>query len=79
MTSYYFWLVLFGFAGYLIITDESIAAAFYYVMKLIRFQYEKQKWWFLHNPRNPIVKYLMWRRSMKMAEEMMKELEKHNK
>ena len=79
MTSYYFWLVLFGFAAYLIVTDESVSAAFYYVTKLVKFQYEKQKWWLLHNPRNPIVKYLMWRRSMKMAEELMKEFAEKNK
>jgi len=24
-----------------------------------------------HNPRNPVVKYLIYRRSMKMAEELM--------
>ena len=30
-------------------------------------------WWIINNPRNPIVKYLMWRRSMKMAEDIMKE------
>jgi hypothetical protein len=29
----------------------------------------------LHNPRNPVVKYLMWRRSMKLAKKLMRELE----
>jgi len=36
-------------------------------------QYEKIKWWLIYNPQNPVVKYLMWRKSMKMAEELMKE------
>jgi len=27
----------------------------------------------LNNPRNPVVKYLMWRRSMKLAKELMDE------
>ena len=76
MNSYYFWLIVFAFAAYFIVTDNSVAAAFYYVVKLVKFQYEKQKWWLLHNPRNPLVKYLMWRRSMKLAKEMMEELNK---
>jgi hypothetical protein len=41
--------------------------------QLARVQYEKAKWWILHNPANPIVKYLIWRRSIKLAEELMKE------
>jgi hypothetical protein len=41
--------------------------------QLARVQYEKTKWWILHNPANPIVKYLMWRRSMKLAKELMDE------
>ena len=76
MNSYYFWLIVFAFAAYFIVTDNSVAAAFYYVVKLIKFQYEKQKWWLFHNPRNPLVKYLMWRRSMKLAKELMEELNK---
>ena len=76
MNSYYFWLIVFAFSAYFIVTDNSVAAAFYYVVKLVKFQYEKQKWWLLHNPRNPLVKYLMWRRSMKLAKELMEELNK---
>jgi len=62
MIAHNLWIVVFLLALYLIITDESIAIAFYYVIKIVRFNYEKQKWWLLHNPRNPIVKYFMWRR-----------------
>ena len=76
MNSYYFWLIVFVFVAYFVATDNSAAAAFYYLMKSLKFQYEKQKWWLLHNPRNPLVKYLMWRRSMKLAKEMMEELNK---
>jgi hypothetical protein len=75
MTSYYIWLTVFAVVMYFIVTDESIAAAFYYITKLAKSNYEKQKWWLLHNPRNPVVKYLMWRRSMKLAKELMSELE----
>jgi hypothetical protein len=47
--------------------------------QLARVQYEKVKWWTFHNPANPIIKYLIWRRSMKMAEELMKEFEEKSK
>jgi len=33
----------------------------------------------LNNPRNPVVKWLMYRKSMKMAEELMKEFEGRDK
>lgn len=75
MTSYYISVTIFAVAMYFIVTDESIAAAFYYAIKLAKSNYEKQKWWLLNNPRNPVVKYLMWRRSMKLAKELMDEYE----
>ena len=47
--------------------------------QLARVQYEKVKWWAVHNPANPIIKYLMWRRAYKLAEELQKEiLERQN-
>ena len=47
--------------------------------QLARVQYEKTKWWILHNPANPIVKYMMWRRAYRLAEEMQQEIESRNK
>ena len=76
MTSYYFWFGIFIFVAYLIATDDSVAYAVTLVSKIIKFEYEKQKWWLLHNPRNPIVKYLMWRRALRLAKELEKELKK---
>jgi hypothetical protein len=73
MTSSYIWFSIFFCAAYLIITDESIAAVFYMLIQLAKFQYEKTKWWTLHNPKNPIVKYLIWRRSMKIAKQLEQE------
>jgi hypothetical protein len=64
------------FVGYLILTDESVAYAFALVSKLIKFQYEKQKWWLLNNPRNIIVKWFMWRRALRIAKELEKEFKK---
>ena len=76
MTSYYFWFGIFMFIGYLIVTDNSVAYAFALVLKLIKFQYEKQKWWLLHNPRNPVVKWFVWRRALRIAKGLEKEFKK---
>ena len=64
------------FVGYLIVTDESVAYAFTLVSKLIKFQYEKTKWWIWNNPQMPWAKYLMWRRSLRIAKELEKEFKK---
>jgi hypothetical protein len=75
MNSVYLYLLIFGCIAYLITTDESVAALINYSSRLLRFQYEKVKWILLNDPRNPIVKYLMYRKSLKIAEELMKEFE----
>jgi hypothetical protein len=71
MDSHYIIFSLFAVAAYFIVTDESVAAAFFYVTKLVKAYTQRQWWWFLHNPRNPVVKYLIYRRSLKLAEEIM--------
>jgi hypothetical protein len=71
MTAQYLWLIVFSFALYFIITDESVAAAFYYAIRLAKAYIQRQWWWFTHNPKNPVVKYLIYRRSLKLAQEMM--------
>ena len=79
MSSYYIYFIIFFCIAYLIITDQSVARGFYMLTQLARVEYEKTKWWILHNPANPIVRYLMWKRSMKLAKELMSELESKNK
>jgi len=64
------WFALFAVALYFIVSDESIAAAFYYVTKIVKVYLERQWWWLTHNPRNPVVKYFMYRRSLKLAKEL---------
>lgn len=78
MTYSYIYLILFAFAAYLILTDQSVARAFLFVFDLIRFQYEKYRWIIIYHPKTPWARYSMHRRSMKMAEELMKELNKKN-
>lgn len=79
MEIYYIWILLFIVAAYLIITDSSISQSVYYISKLFKFQYEKIKWWLINNPKNPIVKYLIWKRAMKMAKELEEEFKTKNK
>jgi hypothetical protein len=76
MTDYYFWFGIFTFIFYLVATDDSVSYAVVLVSKIVRVRYERTKWWVLHNPANPIVKYMMWRRAWKMAEEFKKEFGK---
>ncbi len=79
MTYYYAWFALFAIVAYLIATDNSIARAFYMLTQLARVQYEKVKWWVQNSPSNIFVRWLIHRRSMKMAKELMKEFEEKNK
>jgi hypothetical protein len=79
MNTTYIYFVIFFCIAYLIITDQSVARGFYLLTQIVRVQYEKTKWWILHNPANPIVKYIMWRRAYKLAEEIQKEIESKNK
>ena len=79
MTTYTIWLIIFFCIAYLIATDSSVARGFYMLTQLARVQYEKVKWWVQHSPDNIIVRWLIHRRSMKIAKELMKELEEKNK
>lgn len=79
METYYIWLILFAVVGYIIVSDRNVLDAFVYIFDITKNNIIKQIWWLKNNPKNPIVKYLMHRRSMKMAEELMKEFESKNK
>ena len=79
MNTTYIYFVIFFCIGYLIVTDQSVARGFYLLTQIVRVQYEKTKWWILHSPDNIIVKWLIHRKSMKMAKELMRELEEKNK
>jgi hypothetical protein len=79
MNPYYIWFVIFFCIGYLIITDNSVAKLFILLTKLVEVEYQKVKWWVMHNPANPIVRYFMWRRAYKLAKELQRELESNSK
>lgn len=78
MITLYFWLGLFLIIGYFVVTDNSLATFFVLTQKRIELEYEKLKWRIMQSPDNPIVKYMIWRRSIKLAEELRKELNEKN-
>jgi hypothetical protein len=75
MTAQYIYLVIFFCIGYLIITDQSIAKAVVYVTQIVKNKFQVFLWWLVHNPNTIWARYSMHRRSMKLAEELMKELQ----
>lgn len=76
MITLYFWLGLFLIIGYFVVTDNSLATFLVLTQKRIELEYEKLKWRIMQSPDNPIVKYMIWRRSIRLAKELRKELEK---
>lgn len=77
--TYYAWVAIFAIVAYIIISDRNVADAFVYIFDIIKNKIVRQIWWLKNNPRNPIVKYLMWRRSNQLAKELMDELQSKNK
>ncbi len=69
-------LGMFAVVAYIIVTDERAAAAFLYVSKLVDSNIRRHWWWLTNNPRNPVVKYLIYRRSLRIAKELMAEINK---
>ena len=78
MITPYFWLGLFLIIGYFVVTDKSLATFFVLTQKRIELEYEKLKWRIMQSPDNPIVKYMIWRRSIKLAKELRKEFDEKN-
>ena len=67
---------LFAVVAYVIVTDDRAAAAFVYVSKLANTEIRRHWWWLTNNPRNPVVKYMIYRRSLRIAKELMVEINK---
>lgn len=71
--NYYVSFIVVAFICYIIVTDSSAEKFFVYTFDIIKNKIIIKLWWLKNNPRNPIVKYLMWRRSLKLAESIQKE------
>ena len=76
MESHIVLLGLFAVVAYVIVTDDRAAAAFVYVSKLANTEIKRHWWWLTNNPRNPVVKYMIYRRSLRLAKELMVEINK---
>lgn len=74
MSSFNLWFVIFFCIGYLIVYDASVARFFILILNLAKVKYEKIKWWMWMNPRTPWARYIMWRRSWKLAKELQDEI-----
>ena len=77
MTAQYTYLLIFICLSYLILTDANVSRFIQLLLKLIRVQYLKVKWWIQYSPTNPIVRYLMWKRSWKLAKELQEQFSKN--
>ena len=76
MDSHIILLGMFAVVAYIIVTDDRAAAAFLYVSKLANTEIKRHWWWLTNNPRNPVVKYIVYRRSLRLAKELMAEINK---
>ena len=76
MDSHIVLLGLFAVVAYVIVTDDRAAAAFLYVSKLANTEIKRHWWWLTNNPKNPMVKYMIYRRSLRLAKELMVEINK---
>jgi hypothetical protein len=80
MNPFYIWFIIFSCIGYLIVSDASVARLFVLLADLVKIQYQKIKWYVQYSPDNPLVKFMIHRRSLRIAKEMMKEFaEKEDK
>ena len=71
------WFAIFAVVMYFIVTDESIAAAFYYVIGIITNYIRGKVWWATNDPSNPVVKYMMYRKNLKLAKELRAKIDKY--
>jgi DNA modification methylase len=77
MTAQYVLFLVFGVILYVIVTDPNVAKAFDYVLKLVNTNIRKELWWLKNNPSNPVVKYMMYRKNLKLAKELRAKINKH--
>ena len=58
-----------------IIIELKALNLIYLIFDLVKLEFQILKWKILLDPRNQIVKYLTWRKSLKLAKELLKYLE----
>lgn len=79
MNLQYAYFIIFFCIGYLIVTDSSVARLSVLLIGLVRIQYEKIKWYIQYSPDNPLVKFMIHRRSLRLAKQLQEEFAKKEK
>lgn len=76
MEFYYYSLFsIFTIIVVMMIVDPNVGLYINLLSKNASIQFRKFKWIMLNNPDNPIVRWMIWRRSYRMAEQLRKEME----
>ena len=70
MSTQYLLLVIFGICLYVVITDSNVAKEFNYIFELAYTNIRRKWWWMTNDPSNPVVKYFLYRKNLKLAEEL---------
>ena len=80
MNVYYYSLFLiFAIVAVMMTADSNVVEYIDLLGKYIQQRFFKIKWWLTNSPDNPIVEYLIWRRSVKLAKEIEKEMMERSK
>lgn len=77
MNSQYVWFLIFGILMYIIVMDPNVAKAYDYVLKLVSTNIRRKWWWMTNDPSNPVVKYMLYRKNLKLAKELRVKIDKH--
>jgi len=73
---YYTVFSIFAIILALMVVDPNVGLYIDLLFKNFSVQFRKFKWILFNSPDNPIVRWMMWRRSYRLAEELQKELNK---
>jgi hypothetical protein len=74
MTYYYTLITIFTILAYVMIVDENVGLAINLILKIIKSKCIHAYFYIWLHPKNPIFRYLSWRRSWKLAEQLQKEI-----
>ena len=71
---YYLWFVPFAIILYMMSVDKNVADYIILKCKIINLNIERWIWMVNNHPKNPLLRWSIERRSWKMAEELIKEI-----
>jgi hypothetical protein len=76
MGFYYYGLFsIFAIVVVLMIVDPNVGLYIDLIYKNVSVQFRRLKWVLFNHPDNPFVRWMIWRRSYKIAEQLRKEME----